>query len=341
MKKDISVIVPIYNIPIDLLKQCLDSLKEQKAENVEFIIVDDGSNVITAEFCDQYSEDKRFKIFHKKNGGLSDARNYGFDKLNSQWFMFLDGDDFIEKNALKELVDISKKEKECEVIAFGCTRVLPKRTFKFNYDNKFVNKKIYSSNEMLKNVLDFKCQMGDVTAKLYNTNFINRCKILHSKDVKQGIEGLLYCFEIFKNGAKLRFIDKYFYNYVYNKNSITNHDTIETQSYIFSGFKKIKTDIIENKMGQEILDMYYNRLLYIIVGAAVSVYFSPYNKDNYKTKKTKFKDYLKQEIISEALDNADTSKLDYQRKIIIFLIKNKIFFPFVILGKVRRIQKEN
>lgn len=339
-KSEISVIVPVYNVPIPLLKQCLESLRYQKNENVEYIIVDDGSNIETADFCDKYLADKRFKIFHKENGGLSDARNYGFNKVNSNWFMFLDGDDYLEKNSLDELIKISRNETECEVIAFGCIRKLAKRKFKFNYDNQFENNKIYSSNKMLKQVLNFKCQMGDVTSKIFKTDFIKKNKILHSKEVKQGIEGLLYCFDVFKCGAKLRFINIYFYNYVYNKESITNHDTISNQKYIFVGFEKIKDIILKNNMDQEILDMFYNRLLYIIVGAAISVYFSPNNKDSYFLKKKMFSEYLEQNIISEALKNSDMALLDWKRRIIINLIKKKIFFPLIFLGRLRKIQKE-
>lgn len=336
----ISVIVPVYNVPEDLLRQCLESLKHQKSMDVEYIIVDDGSNSETAKFCDTYSNDKRFKIFHKENGGLSDARNYGFKQVNSEWFMFLDGDDFLEENSVDKLIEISGKENECEIIAFGCIRRLPKKSFLFDYDKQFENNKIYTSEEMLRNVLNFKCQMGDVTSKLFQTDFIRKNEILHSAEVKQGIEGLLYCFDTFKYGAKLKFIDQYFYNYVYNKNSITNHDTDSNQKYVILGFQTIKNSIFKYNMSQEIIDMFYNRILYIIVGAAISVYFSPYNKENYKLKKKRFLEYLNQSLISETLKTADLSKLDIQRKIIIFLVKKKIFFPFVFLGKLRKIQKE-
>ena len=91
----ISIIVPVYNVEQYLVK-CLDSIKEQTFNDWEAILVDDGSTDKSSDICDMYQEkDKRFKVVHKENGGLSDARNKGLELACGKYILFLDSDDYI------------------------------------------------------------------------------------------------------------------------------------------------------------------------------------------------------------------------------------------------------
>lgn len=335
----ISVIIPVYNVPQKYLRQCFESLMEQNVDSVEFIVVDDGSNEETANFCDAFlKEDKRFRVIHQKNTGLSGARNTGFESVRGEWFTFLDGDDYFEKNTIKNL--LKSINDSVDIVCFGTIKKFNHYSFKYDYNNKFENLGIYDSEYMILNVLDFKSQIGDATAKLIRTSFAKEYDIIHDVELRQGIEGLDYCFRLFQKSNKTLFIKEYYYNYIYNNESITMSDTHKAQKYIFYGFEKIKKIITEGEFKDNILKMYYKRILYIIVGAAISVYFSPNNKKEYCFKINQFKDYLSNDLIADALKNASLNDLDFKRKIIIILIKYNIFYPLVILGKIRKIQKE-
>jgi len=104
MKKPlVSVIVPVYNIK-DYVKACLDSLVQQDYENYEVIIVDDGSTDESVGICDEYAKaNKNFRVIHKKNGGLSDARNAGILDAKGEYICLVDGDDRVRKNFISEL----------------------------------------------------------------------------------------------------------------------------------------------------------------------------------------------------------------------------------------------
>ena len=103
MDEMISIIVPVYNVEA-YLKQCLDSIRSQTYENFEVILVDDGSTDLCGKICDAYSkQDGRFKVIHKKNGGLMDAWKNGLEYANSDLIMFVDSDDWVEKNILEIL----------------------------------------------------------------------------------------------------------------------------------------------------------------------------------------------------------------------------------------------
>ena len=106
----ISIIVPVYNVE-KYLNRCIESLRQQNYSNIEIILVNDGSTDSSGIICDKYSKiDNRIKVIHKKNGGLSSARNVGVNIANGEYITFVDSDDFWLPNKLNDLV--SKLEKD-------------------------------------------------------------------------------------------------------------------------------------------------------------------------------------------------------------------------------------
>ena len=110
----ISIVVPIYNVE-NYLERCIESLILQDYKNIEIILVDDGSTDNSSDICKKYLKDNRVKYFYKKNGGLSDARNFGLSKMSGQYVTFVDSDDAISpdfisynySNLIKNEADIS------------------------------------------------------------------------------------------------------------------------------------------------------------------------------------------------------------------------------------------
>ena len=98
-EKLLSVIVPVYNVET-YLPRCVDSILQQSYENMEVILVDDGSQDGSGKICDEYAaRDSRVKVIHKENGGLSSARNAGLDTAAGEYLTFVDSDDWIEPDA--------------------------------------------------------------------------------------------------------------------------------------------------------------------------------------------------------------------------------------------------
>lgn len=105
----ISVIVPVYKVE-EYIKTCLNSLLNQSYINWEAILVDDGSPDRSGRICDEYAaNDKRFKVIHKRNGGLSSARNVAMDYIHGDYVFFLDSDDFLHKKAFQSLINLAIK----------------------------------------------------------------------------------------------------------------------------------------------------------------------------------------------------------------------------------------
>ena len=100
----VSVIVPVYNV-YPYLRDCVQSVQAQSYQNWELLLVDDGSTDGSGELCDELAvEDGRIRVFHKPNGGQSDARNVGLKQTQGKYFYLLDSDDLIRSTALAQFV---------------------------------------------------------------------------------------------------------------------------------------------------------------------------------------------------------------------------------------------
>ena len=98
---EVSIIVPVYQVE-KYIRQCVDSILAQTFTDFELILVDDGSKDGSGQICDEYAAmDRRVKVIHKENGGLSDARNRGMDQAAGNYFMFIDSDDYIAPTMLE------------------------------------------------------------------------------------------------------------------------------------------------------------------------------------------------------------------------------------------------
>lgn len=101
----ISVIIPVYNVE-STLERCLDSVLSQTYQNLEILLIDDGSTDRSGELCNQFTKkDSRIKVIHQKNQGLSVARNTGLDAMHGAYVTFVDSDDFLDTTMIKQLYD--------------------------------------------------------------------------------------------------------------------------------------------------------------------------------------------------------------------------------------------
>ncbi len=117
-KEKVSIIVAAYNVEKYVLK-CLESLRTQTYENIEIIVIDDGSIDKTGILCDEFcKKEKRAKVFHQKNQGLSMARNNGIKKSDSELIVFVDGDDIVSGDFIQKLIDALDQKTDMSVCGF-------------------------------------------------------------------------------------------------------------------------------------------------------------------------------------------------------------------------------
>lgn len=173
MSELISIIIPIYNVE-KYLRRCIDSVISQTYQNIEIILVDDGSPDKSGEICDEYKVlDKRVKVIHKKNAGLSDARNAGIDIAKGKFLTFVDSDDWIECKYIEKLYQLIKIE-NCDISM--CNFI---KTSNVNIQINNFNIEIFkfSNIEALEQLSDkFYVQMVIACGKLYKKELFDNIR---------------------------------------------------------------------------------------------------------------------------------------------------------------------
>ena len=172
----LSIIVPVYNVK-DYLNDCLRSLAEQSIQNVEFIIIDDGSTDGSSEICDQWSvRDNRFKVIHQENKGTLLARKIGIEQSIGEKIIFLDGDDILAQNAIHDIFELINKC-NADIIQFSskpfnCININQYRKFKKYL--KTNNKKIYKNTNIAKEIFKENTIIWNLWNKIYSSHILKQ-----------------------------------------------------------------------------------------------------------------------------------------------------------------------
>lgn len=117
----ISIIVPVYNVEHEL-SRCVDSILNQSYSNIEVILVDDGSTDRCPSICDAFvMKDRRVRVIHKPNGGLSSARNAGLREASGEWILYVDSDDYILNDSCERLIAVGVKY-DCDIVSADAIR---------------------------------------------------------------------------------------------------------------------------------------------------------------------------------------------------------------------------
>lgn len=235
MKPLVSIIIPVYNVEL-FLERCLDSISHQTYTSLEVILVNDGSQDSSGQICDLYTQkDKRFKVYHIKNGGSSIARNYGLRKCTGDYIGFVDSDDWIKPNMFKELIDfaLSNNLKVVETSSVE-SHLLNNSENLNNYHKSGI---IENRNEALKRILKYK--RFAVWRRLYHRSVIQN---------RFFIEGVLhqdvyYTIDTLNDISYLGYFEYAFY--VYN---VENPTSVIRSPYSIKKLKSINAAnyVVEN-----------------------------------------------------------------------------------------------
>ena len=231
-----SIIVPIYNVEKYIVK-CIESILLQSFKNFELILVDDGSPDHCGEICDMYAEkDNRISVIHKKNGGLSSARNSGLKQAHGQYVMFVDSDDWLLPDALEEISNGCKSFPDLVVF-----------NFQYHYENDSIaissslpKKDTETAEEYMQDVAQYK-----LFDNLIACNKVYRRELLKDNSI-QFIEGILHedgpFFHTTLSFAEtVVFVDKPLYSYRKGRpDAITSNSTYRNFESLIKGIEYAK-----------------------------------------------------------------------------------------------------
>ncbi len=344
IKPKISVVVSIYKVPENLLKNNIEHLINQTLEEIEIILVDDGSPDNCGKICDEYAKkDKRIVVIHQKNKGLSGARNSGVNTATGEYIMFLDGDDYINCDSCELMYD-SSNDGEYDVVNAKMTKDYENKVMEYDYSS-FDEKIIYKDDECKywqEKVLDFNGNISSVNAKIIKKSVMIDNNIYHNERLRQGAEGIEFLIRLFDKVNSIRFVNKNIYHYVYNCESITQKHDEKNHYYVVGCFNEIENIISKSTNKDKLLSALYVRMIYVIVTTAISGFFSPTNSnEKYSVQKRKFKKFVNQPLLVESMKKADLKSVDKKRKIVYFFIKHKMYLIVKLFAFIRYKQKKS
>ena len=167
---NISVVIPVYNVE-DYLHYAIDSLVNQTHKNFEVLLINDGSTDNSGKLCDKYAQEYDWiRVFHKENGGLSDARNYGVLKATNEWIFFLDPDDYIEPFTF-ELLTLIQKKYQADLISTKVQTTNEYEKFSKEQFNLESSQRV-TKEEALELMLEDKVATVSACAKLYKKQIL-------------------------------------------------------------------------------------------------------------------------------------------------------------------------
>lgn len=216
----VSVVVPVYKVEPYLTK-CVTSLVNQTYRNLEILLVDDGSPDRCPELCDAWAEnDSRIRVIHKKNGGLSEARNYGIEQASGMYISFVDSDDYVEENYIevcyRTLIEQNADVSICDIQWVDETgKNLPRAT------PKVLQKGVCTGEEMLHYYFAFngvRPILVPAWGKLYKTELFNTIRFCTGRLYE---DEYMY-FPLYSRVGKVAFAEGCFYHYVQRHGSIMN-----------------------------------------------------------------------------------------------------------------------
>lgn len=209
----ISVIIPIYNAE-SFLNECLASIQNQTFSDYEVWLIDDGSTDNSGKICDNFAaNNKLFHVIHKKNGGVSSARNAGLEKANGEWICFIDADDTVEKEYLSTLYQFANMQKDILIIQ-GFKTFLPDNTY---IDKRFTNQ-LYNSSEVYKTFQDLNInRCGYPFGKLYNAEIIRHHHLRFVESIHYA-EDVMFMLTYLTHCSAIQTVEGMNYNYYIRKN---------------------------------------------------------------------------------------------------------------------------
>lgn len=254
LNKKVSVIVPVYNVE-KYLRRCVDSLLCQTYPNIEIILVDDGSTDKSGSICDEYLYiDKRIRVIHKKNGGLSSARNAGLEIAVGEYIGFLDSDDWARPEMIEFLLSIILKE-DSEIAQCGFTPFYEKQQLSEYVEKDYVKEPtvnlsyIEAYNELYG--IDVNNNINFITwNKLYKRglfDFLRFSEGMNNEDVIMTAKIIALCSKISISNTAMVY-------YMQRENSIMGEQRKNKFKMAYEHFKAFKniSDYFENHNDKEL-----------------------------------------------------------------------------------------
>lgn len=352
MMPKFSIVVPIYNVET-YIRDCVESLQEQTLQEIEIILVDDGSPDNCGAIADAYAEmDSRIKVIHKSNGGVSAARNDGLKAAAGEYVIFCDSDDMMEADACEKLYQAAK-EHDADVVVGDVYRIIDgEKKYAQFFDAPFYTEDRSVLDELVR--VDFSrkyCHAapaggpafgyGGPWNKAVKKEFLDRTGICFDTSLKGIFDDILYTAYLYAEAKGVAYITEPVYDYRILDGSVTHSykaSMLEINEAIFAAWNAFL-----KKYGPDgRFDAAYDALVIRrLKGTLGTYFFNGKNPHTVAKQKRQLKALLKQEPYAGAIKRVDPKKLINQYDLAVWMMAKAgsvtglqmVYQMFVLLKK--------
>lgn len=329
MKKNkVSIIIPAYNSEL-YIKETLDSVLAQTYNNLEIIIVDDGSKDNTGDIADEYGrKDERLIVIHQKNSGSPAARNAGIKVSTGDYLFFLDSDDWIETNCIQNLVECQFKN-NADIVFFSYYR---------EYQNKSEEYHVYKNESVYKKNADSELYLYDmrlITAwgKLYTRKVLEN----HLYDEKmRTAEDVDFNYRVYENVETAIYLPECLLHYrVLQKSAIHGYDPKVEEKFLYP-VSEVRKRLSEGTDDQKKAYFSFAAIAYIVI---IQNGISLNNGITYFDKINKIKNFQEIDWVKELFANSKYIRIPLSRKALIIFGKIRFYSLVLLAIEIKKIIK--
>lgn len=257
----VSIIIPVYNAE-KYLHRCVDSVLKQTYQNLEILLIDDGSEDGSGAICDEYADqDCRVRVIHKENTGVSDTRNVGLDSASGEYILFVDSDDYIDEVMVENLFDRALKDNSDIVMCRYCIdRAGAISTINMHYKDEYAGFEDIRSGLLQLYYTDYHTGLYSLCNKLIKKSVYSTDGVQFDTALKRG-EDAWFVFQCLKRCNRVAYINEPYYYYYQNPNSVM-HTIYEDQFEKWVDMRKRLLKENENLGFKIDFNLFYREFLY-------------------------------------------------------------------------------
>lgn len=253
----LSIIIPVFNAE-RYISRCVDSIIGQSFADWELLLVDDGSTDNTPLICDEYvARNTKIRVIHKKNGGVSSARNVGISNAKGDWIWFIDADDYILEGA--KFVIESALTKDCQAVALSFIQEVNSCEAYPYLATCELDEGIYTG----KLLINIKSTSPTVWSFLFRRDIILRYKLQMSSELKFG-EDKIFILEYLSHVENVLVLETPVYQYVFCKTSAVRQNFMKNEREIDDQLKSILVLLVDSKRNGIDCGIFRAQILYIV-----------------------------------------------------------------------------
>lgn len=347
-RPDISVIVPVYTVRPEYLRECLDSILAQTLENFELIIVSDGAPRENEDIIADYGEkDKRIVTIFQENQGVCVARNKAVTIAKGRYITFIDSDDTVTKDNLKGVVEFAD-ENGLDVLMWGMYRCFDDHKTEFSP----YTCDIPVFTEKQKEEVQFKTMVGilpffevppascdaagSACAKLYRTDFLRENSLNYTPGLKRA-EDMTFNLEVFGTAKRIGYLCRFYYNYRQTSTSAT-YQYRENGIDVFTDSLLAMRSYLDRAEKSELFyQVYYMRCMFFFLESMDMDYLNKGNPKSFKRRISDLREAAHTEPYREAFLNLKNDHLVFARRIPLFLIRHNMMYTLALFYSVFRL----